>query len=32
VIAAANGLEEDVALEAGQKLLIPLMFGDSATP
>ena len=27
-IAAANGLEEDVTLEVGQKLLIPLMLGN----
>ena len=31
VIAAANGLDEDAALEAGQKLLLPLMFGDSVS-
>jgi hypothetical protein len=28
-IAAANDLEEDAALENGQRLLLPLLFGDS---
>ena len=32
VIAAANGLEEDAGLEAGRRILIPLMFqGDSSS-